>query len=64
MAAATMFEPEKSKERLAWAKTVALIEAIDFELGKEKASTEERRDFVNQFQHAYNSQGYLRHNAR
>ncbi|KMT06430.1 hypothetical protein BVRB_7g161040 [Beta vulgaris subsp. vulgaris] len=64
LAAATMFEPEKSKERLAWAKTVALIEAIDFELGKEKASTEERRDFVNQFQHAYNSQGYLRHNAR
>ncbi|XP_021736498.1 ent-copalyl diphosphate synthase, chloroplastic-like isoform X1 [Chenopodium quinoa] len=64
LAAATMFEPEKSKDRLAWAKTAALIEAIDFEFSKENASAEERREFVNEFQHSYISQGYVRHNGR
>ncbi|XP_021857929.2 ent-copalyl diphosphate synthase 1 isoform X2 [Spinacia oleracea] len=64
LAAATMFEPEKSKERLAWAKTLALVEAIDFEFSKEKTSLDERRDFIDQFQHSYLSQGHVRHSGR
>ncbi|KAL2933357.1 Ent-copalyl diphosphate synthase chloroplastic [Bienertia sinuspersici] len=64
LAAATKFEPEMSKERLAWAKTVALIEAIDFEFTKGDTSIEDRRDFVNQFQHSCISQGYVTHNGR
>ena len=59
LAMATMFEPEKSKERLAWAKTATLLEAIDSTVGKEKASWEERNDFVNEFKTLYMSQDYV-----
>ncbi|KAJ8432432.1 hypothetical protein Cgig2_016062 [Carnegiea gigantea] len=59
LAMATMFEPEKSKERLAWAKTAIFSEAIDSTFGKEKASWEERNDFVNEFKTLYMSQDYV-----
>lgn len=47
MAAATIFEPERSKERLAWAKTSALIDTIKSNFGDQTA------DFVRELE--YNS---------
>lgn len=59
LAAATMFEPEKSKERLAWAKTATLLDAIASNFVKDKASRGERSEFVTEFQRSYMSQGYV-----
>ena len=66
VASSTIFEPEKSNARIAWAKTAALIEAIDFEFTKEYSSNlfEEKKCFVTEFQHSYISQGYLNNGGR
>jgi len=58
-AAATMFEPEKSKERLAWAKTATLLDAIASNFDKDRASRGKRSEFVTEFQSSYMSQGYV-----
>ncbi|KAL9228083.1 hypothetical protein vseg_003699 [Gypsophila vaccaria] len=61
LAAATLFEPEQSKERLAWAKTIALLEAIDTQFVNDKVSFEDRRCFVDEFHNSYmHHQGYVR----
>ncbi|GAV57768.1 Terpene_synth domain-containing protein/Terpene_synth_C domain-containing protein [Cephalotus follicularis] len=49
VAAASIFEPERSKERLAWAKTSLLIEAVSSFLNEEGISKEKRMAFVNEF---------------
>ncbi|XP_052170404.1 ent-copalyl diphosphate synthase 1 [Diospyros lotus] len=51
LAAASIFEPERSKERLAWAKTTALVEAIGCYFGEEGSSSYERTrsSFLRQF---------------
>nr|BAA95612.1 copalyl diphosphate [Croton sublyratus] len=48
ISAASIFEPEKSKERLAWAKTSILLQTIDAYFHTNN-SIEERKDFVHQF---------------
>nr|AZB50378.1 terpene synthase 2 [Ajuga reptans] len=45
IAASTIFEPEKSGERLAWAKTAALMETI------QQLSSQQKREFVDEFKH-------------
>nr|QMW69081.1 terpene synthase 1 [Callicarpa americana] len=47
IAASSVFEPEKSLERLAWAKTAILVETIL----SQQLSREQKREFVNEFEH-------------
>ena len=49
LAAASIFEPERSKERLAWAKTAILVETIVSYFKKEGNSTKQRRQFLHEF---------------
>lgn len=51
LAMASIFEPERSKERLAWAKTSALIEAITakFQDGRAEIVRDQIRAFISEF---------------
>ncbi|XP_021281194.1 ent-copalyl diphosphate synthase, chloroplastic [Herrania umbratica] len=49
MAAASIFEPERSQERLAWAKTAFLVEAIASSFDNEMRPSEQRKAFVQVF---------------
>ncbi|XP_057474257.1 ent-copalyl diphosphate synthase 1-like [Actinidia eriantha] len=49
LAATSIFEPERSKERLAWAKTAILVETIVSYFKKEGNSTKQRRQFLHEF---------------
>lgn len=49
LATASIFEPEKSKERLAWTKTKILMEAIVSYFENEGSSAEHRRAFLGEF---------------
>lgn len=49
LAAVSTFEPEKSKERLAWAKTKILMETIVSYFENEGNSSENRRAFLHEF---------------
>lgn len=49
MAAASIFEPERSQERLAWAKTAFLVEAIACSFDNEMRPSEQRKAFVQVF---------------
>ncbi|KAF8401693.1 hypothetical protein HHK36_012639 [Tetracentron sinense] len=49
VAAASIFEPERSKERLAWARTAVLLEAISCFFNNEDCSLEQRRAFLHDF---------------
>ncbi|XP_041022877.1 ent-copalyl diphosphate synthase 1-like [Juglans microcarpa x Juglans regia] len=51
LAAASIYEPKRSRERLAWAKTTALVEAIASYFDKE----EMRRAFLNEFAKTINT---------
>ncbi|KAL0391004.1 UNVERIFIED_CONTAM: Kolavenyl diphosphate synthase TPS5, chloroplastic [Sesamum calycinum] len=51
IAAASIFEPEKSGERLAWAKTAVLVETIVSHFDRQQLSRERKRAFVNEFRH-------------
>nr|UNZ93477.1 ent-copalyl diphosphate synthase [Scutellaria baicalensis] len=51
VAAACIYEPEKSNQRLAWAKTVILMETITSYFEHQQLSAEQRRAFVNEFEH-------------
>lgn len=65
LAAATLVEPEKSNVRLAWAKTIALVQAFELYFRKEKASFAVRRDFlISEFHHSYTCQSYKRNKQR
>ncbi|KAL2238865.1 UNVERIFIED_CONTAM: Kolavenyl diphosphate synthase TPS5, chloroplastic [Sesamum indicum] len=50
IAAASVFEPERSEERLAWAKTAILIETIVSHPDLQQLSSEQKRTFVNIFE--------------
>ncbi|KAF8019881.1 hypothetical protein BT93_G0541 [Corymbia citriodora subsp. variegata] len=50
MAAASIYEPERARERLAWAKARVLVDAIASYLEGEATSREQRRAFVREFQ--------------
>jgi ent-copalyl diphosphate synthase len=54
LAAASMFEPERSQERLAWAKTTALLETITSYV----SDADMRKDFVKFFGDYINPQDY------
>nr|GFA74347.1 ent-copalyl diphosphate synthase, chloroplastic-like [Tanacetum cinerariifolium] len=49
LAAASIFEPEKSNERIGWAKTTILVDTISSFFDSPHLSKEDRRDFVNEF---------------
>ncbi|KAL0418739.1 UNVERIFIED_CONTAM: Kolavenyl diphosphate synthase TPS5, chloroplastic, partial [Sesamum radiatum] len=51
IAAASIFEPEKSGERLAWAKTAALVETIVSHFDRQQLSREKKWAFVDEFRH-------------
>ncbi|KAK4441666.1 Kolavenyl diphosphate synthase TPS5, chloroplastic [Sesamum alatum] len=53
IAAVSIFEPEKSGERLAWAKTVILVETIVSHFDRQQLSREQKRNFVNEFEHGH-----------
>nr|UVE15959.1 ent-copalyl diphosphate synthase [Leonurus japonicus] len=50
-AAASVYEPEKSEERLAWAKTAILVETITSHFDRQQLSREQKRAFLNEFEH-------------
>lgn len=58
LATASIFEPERSNERLAWAKTTTLIQTIAAYFEKEGNSSEQRGAFVREFR---NSSDQLEH---
>ncbi|KAL8530613.1 hypothetical protein ACS0TY_007590 [Phlomoides rotata] len=51
VAAACVYEPEKSQERLAWAKTAILLETITSHFDRQQLSSEQKRAFLNEFEH-------------
>ncbi|XP_035548925.1 (-)-kolavenyl diphosphate synthase TPS28, chloroplastic-like [Juglans regia] len=55
LAAASIYEPERSRERLAWVKTTALVETIASYFDKE----EMRRAFLNEFAENNNPRDYI-----
>ncbi|KAF2314868.1 hypothetical protein GH714_036977 [Hevea brasiliensis] len=57
LAAASIFEPERSKERLAWAKTTILLETIDSYFDDNNNSIEQRRAFVQEFKNGDGARG-------
>ncbi|KAL3644875.1 Gly-Xaa carboxypeptidase [Castilleja foliolosa] len=52
IASACVFEPEKWEERFAWAKTAILTETIVSYFERQGVSKEQKRAFVNEFEHA------------
>ncbi|KAJ8899328.1 hypothetical protein K2173_018302 [Erythroxylum novogranatense] len=52
LAAASIFEPERSKERLAWAKTRILLETVHSCFNEDNSSRELRSAFVHDFKKA------------
>ncbi|CAL5427695.1 hypothetical protein CsSME_00041883 [Camellia sinensis var. sinensis] len=52
LAAASIYEPERSKERAAWAKTATLVETIVSYFEEEGSSVEQRRAFLNEFKNS------------
>ncbi|GMH02664.1 hypothetical protein Nepgr_004503 [Nepenthes gracilis] len=65
LAAASVFEPERQRERLAWAKTTALIETIASYFGEEESSLshEQRTLFTLEFHRCFTSHVYLNHQS-
>ncbi|KAG6700313.1 hypothetical protein I3842_08G106300 [Carya illinoinensis] len=55
LAAASIYEPERSRERLAWVKTTALVETIASYVDKEQM----RRAFLNEFAKNINPRDYI-----
>lgn len=66
LAMASIFEPERSKERLAWAKTSALIEAISskFQVGRAEICRDQKRAFIYEFTSNISIDEYHRHKTR
>ena len=54
LAAASIFEPERSQERLAWAKTTVLLETITSYIRDEDL----KKDFVKKFNDHINQRDY------
>ncbi|KAL4558767.1 hypothetical protein LXL04_036969 [Taraxacum kok-saghyz] len=55
LSAASIFEPERSKERIAWAKTTKLVDTISSFFDSVKISKDHRREFVEEFRNTTNS---------
>nr|QIA61386.1 terpene synthase 1 [Chiococca alba] len=59
LAAASIFEPERSKERLAWAKTTMLIRTIESYLSSEQMVEDHNGAFVSEFQYYCSNLDYV-----
>lgn len=59
LAAASTFEPERSKERLAWAKTTALINTIKAYLSSERMLGDHDGAVLHEFQHYCSNLDYV-----
>ncbi|KAI3678922.1 hypothetical protein L6452_38226 [Arctium lappa] len=55
LAAASVFEPERSNERIAWAKTTTLVDTISSLFDSLQFSIEHRRNFVDEFRNTPSS---------
>ncbi|XP_044485621.1 (-)-kolavenyl diphosphate synthase TPS28, chloroplastic-like isoform X2 [Mangifera indica] len=64
IASASIFEPERWQERMAWAKTTVLVETITSYIDNRNDSDKLRRSFVNQFRNYINAQDYISINGR
>ncbi|KAL1539761.1 Gly-Xaa carboxypeptidase [Salvia divinorum] len=51
VAAASVFEPEKSHRRLSWAKTAILMQTITLHFHNNQLSAEQKRVFIDEFEH-------------
>ncbi|XP_076923265.1 (-)-kolavenyl diphosphate synthase TPS10, chloroplastic-like [Bidens hawaiensis] len=51
LAVASIFEPERSKERIAWAKTAILVDTISLIFDSSQLPKEDRIAFVDEFKH-------------
>ncbi|XP_031272204.1 (-)-kolavenyl diphosphate synthase TPS28, chloroplastic-like [Pistacia vera] len=58
LASASIYEPEKWLERIAWAKTSVLVETITSHFHKTKHSREQRKAFVDEFRNCTNRSNY------
>ena len=63
LAAASIFEPERSTERTSWAKTAVLIEAIAYYFNKETC-IKQRRAFLLEFGYGSSGGRYKKVNGR
>nr|AYN70609.1 ent-copalyl diphosphate synthase [Paeonia suffruticosa] len=59
VAATNIFEPERSKERLAWAKTAILMEVVTSYFDKEGTSKEMKIAFLHEFKNNINTRDYV-----
>ncbi|KAM7527190.1 hypothetical protein LguiB_030600 [Lonicera macranthoides] len=60
LATANIYEPERSKERVAWAKTTTLMETIISYFGSKDMSSGQRKAFVHEFKNHSNNLHYGR----
>nr|XP_010918399.1 ent-copalyl diphosphate synthase 1, chloroplastic isoform X2 [Elaeis guineensis] len=60
LAAACVFEPERAAERLAWARTAIVADAISSYFRSESCSDEMRQGFIHDFLHSPNRSGWKR----
>nr|AVW89185.1 copalyl diphosphate synthase 3 [Andrographis paniculata] len=58
LAAASIFEPERLKERVAWAKSRILTQMVSSLSGKEIASLEQKNSFINEFENSNGRQKF------
>lgn len=63
LASASIFEPERSVERMAWAKSAVLVEAVAFYFSKE-TSIKKRRAFLLEFGYGASGGRYKKINGR
>lgn len=50
IASASLFEPEKSQERLSWAKTAILMQTVKSHFDNQQLSAHQKRDFIKEFE--------------
>ncbi|KAK6937536.1 Terpene synthase, metal-binding domain [Dillenia turbinata] len=64
LAAANIYEPERSSERLAWAKTMVLLEAVSSYFNNEHTFADQRSAFVDEFRSCTSSQQFVNYGRR
>lgn len=59
VASSSIYEPEKSRERIAWAKTSILVDTIASAFNTDTTSIHHRRAFVREFKNTGRSSKYI-----
>lgn len=54
-----IYEPERWRERMAWAKTTIIVETITSYFNSQQDSSEQRKAFTYEFRNIINKQGYV-----